>query len=646
MAATPIQLRHDTIANLGALATAEVGYDPATGVWWFGDSGNKRLRQLAPNAQAGASYAIVTSNFARVVIRSHGSSMGSTLAQAGTTGFESGWWCWVLNAGPGDLTITPTTSTIGGAATLVLTAGESASVVSDGTNYQVLIKDSSVDLAAHIAATAAHGATGAVVGTTNVQTLTNKTMTAPAIAGATLTGTIDASGATSVLVPTPSTAGQAANKSYVDAVINGLYWHAAVRLKTTGNITLSGEQSIDGQTTSADRVLVASQSTASQNGIYVSGAGAWTRADDMTAGSSAAGEAVFVQEGTANADTAWVCTNDEGSDVVGTNDLAFAQFNTGGVADGDKGDITVSTSGTVWTIDNDVVSNAKLRDSAAVSVIGRSANSTGDPADIAAGANDRVFRRVSDALDFGQLTVGMAPDQLWTYAKLQNVSATDRVLGRTSSGAGVVEEIATTGSGNVVRATSPTLTTPVLGTPSSGNLSSCTGKDWDKISEQTASNTASIDFTGLSSAYREYELVYSGVVPITDGAHLLLRTSTNNGSSYDSGASDYRWCGWAVLDNGGSGVGNSGGDTAIRLIQSVDNASTSMTGGVAVLLNPSAAQYFGVTNICSYWNSGGVTGFFNSQGQRVTAADVDAIRILFSTGNISTGTFTLYGRKS
>jgi hypothetical protein len=33
---------------------------------------------------------------------------------------------------------------------------------------------------------------------------------------------------------------------------------------------------------------------------------------------------------------------------------------------------------------------------------------------------------------------------------MQNVSATDKILGRVSSGAGVVEEIATTGTGNVV----------------------------------------------------------------------------------------------------------------------------------------------------------------------------------------------------
>ena len=45
-----------------------------------------------------------------------------------------------------------------------------------------------------------------------------------------------------------------------------------------------------------------------------------------------------------------------------------------------------------------------------------------------------------------------------TYSKIQQVSATDKILGRVSAGPGIVEEIATTGTGNVVRAVSPTFT--------------------------------------------------------------------------------------------------------------------------------------------------------------------------------------------
>ena len=78
----------------------------------------------------------------------------------------------------------------------------------------------------------------------------------------------------------------------------------------------------------------------------------------------------------------------------------------GGLADGDKGDITVSGGATVWTIDADAVGDAKIRNSIANSVIGRAANTTGDPADIAATADGQVLRLSGTTLGFG--TVGTA----------------------------------------------------------------------------------------------------------------------------------------------------------------------------------------------------------------------------------------------
>ncbi len=79
-----------------------------------------------------------------------------------------------------------------------------------------------------------------------------------------------------------------------------------------------------------------------------------------------------------------------------------------GVVDGDKGDITVSGSGATWTVDNNAITDAKLRDSAALSVIGRSANSTGDPADIAAASDGQVLRRSGTALGFGAVDLASA----------------------------------------------------------------------------------------------------------------------------------------------------------------------------------------------------------------------------------------------
>jgi len=70
------------------------------------------------------------------------------------------------------------------------------------------------------------------------------------------------------------------------------------------------------------------------------------------------------------------------------------------------GDVT--TSANVATISNNAVSNAKLRDSAATSVIGRSANSTGDPADIAASADGDVLRLAGTTLGFSQPSATVA----------------------------------------------------------------------------------------------------------------------------------------------------------------------------------------------------------------------------------------------
>jgi hypothetical protein len=99
-----------------------------------------------------------------------------------------------------------------------------------------------------------------------------------------------------------------------------------------------------------------------------------------------------------------------------------------------------------------------MADISAVSVWGRAANTVGKPAPIAAAANDTILRRTADQVTFGQLTVGMAPNDLWTYAKLQDVSATNRVLGRISSGAGDIEELTAADVGTLIAGITQTWT--------------------------------------------------------------------------------------------------------------------------------------------------------------------------------------------
>jgi hypothetical protein len=121
------------------------------------------------------------------------------------------------------------------------------------------------------------------------------------------------------------------------------------------------------------------------------------------------------------------------------------------------GDVTAAANSNSVTVNNNAITDVKLRDSGALSVIGRSANSSGDPADISAvAASGAVLRESGSTVGFGTVaTAGIADDAV-TFAKMQNIT-TDRLLGRDTTGTGDVEEIslgtslAFGGAGAIVR---------------------------------------------------------------------------------------------------------------------------------------------------------------------------------------------------
>ena len=220
---------------------------------------------------------------------------------------------------------------------------------------------------------------------TGSQTLTNKTLTAPVIEGGTIgnstavtlakidniqidANTISTNNSNGNLILSPNGTGAVnvpsgyesragfgndslVNKSYVDAVANGLDVKASVRVATTtnlagsynnsaGTITASsnGAISIDGVSLSVDdRVLVKDQTTQTQNGFYKvttvgSGSAAFvlTRTPDADAASELTGGAfTFVEEGTANADNGYVLTTN-GTPTLGTTNITFEQFSGAG----------------------------------------------------------------------------------------------------------------------------------------------------------------------------------------------------------------------------------------------------------------------------------------------------------------------------
>lgn len=187
---------------------------------------------------------------------------------------------------------------------------------------------------------------GVVVGTTDSQTLTNKTLSTGTVIDST---TLTLSGAnnatfslTALTAPRtytfPDSSDTLATQTYVDNAIQGLDVKRSVRVATTvaGTLATSFENgdTVDGVVLATnDRILIKNQATASENGIYiVQASGAPVRADDADnspVGEVTSGMFTFVEAGTANAGTGWVLTTSNPI-TLGVTNLAFGQFSSAG----------------------------------------------------------------------------------------------------------------------------------------------------------------------------------------------------------------------------------------------------------------------------------------------------------------------------
>lgn len=131
---------------------------------------------------------------------------------------------------------------------------------------------------------------------------------------------------TATVSTAPVSGNDVVNKTYLDYFAAGLSWKQPVLCATTTNITLSGLQAIDGVTVVAgDRVLVKSQSTNSQNGIYLASATAWSRSPDADTWNELVSAICFVEEGSTYAGTAWYCTAQAGG-TIGTTAVVWSNF--------------------------------------------------------------------------------------------------------------------------------------------------------------------------------------------------------------------------------------------------------------------------------------------------------------------------------
>lgn len=172
----------------------------------------------------------------------------------------------------------------------------------------------------------------------------------------------------------------------------------------------------------------------------------------------------------------------------------------GGVTDGDKGDIDVTGSGATWTVDtsaistikvaNDAITFAKMQNSAAdgLSVVGRSANSAGDFAEINAGTDGFVLRRSGTTLGFGTVATAGIADNAVNFDKFQDITG-NSVLARNAAGDGSVNQVALSSSNLLGRGSTGNISAITLGTNLSMSGSALNTTGHPTISGTPTANT-------------------------------------------------------------------------------------------------------------------------------------------------------------
>jgi hypothetical protein len=155
-----VQIYRGTLANLSALATTgkagvlawttdtnEIYVDAGSGSAGIGpgNAWQKIVNDVVSvNAQSGTSYTVLASDRGKLVTFTNASAVAVTLPVATGAGFPAGWYSEFENRGAGLVTITPTTSTVNGGASVTLSTNQSLKIISDGTNYFALLGKTSV----------------------------------------------------------------------------------------------------------------------------------------------------------------------------------------------------------------------------------------------------------------------------------------------------------------------------------------------------------------------------------------------------------------------------------------------------------------------------------------------------------------------
>ena len=300
---------------------------------------------------------------------------------------------------------------------------------------------------------------------------------------------LDMNGNSILHVATPVNPSDAATKSYVDTVAQGLTIKTACEAATTGNLsviavgsqvgktltaTSNGAFVVDGYTANTnDRILVKDQTNAVDNGIYTvtqTGSGITpfilTRATDFDNSTTvSSGDFTFINNGTVNASSGWVLSTPNPI-IVDTTPLTFTQFS--GAGEIIAGNGLTKTGNQLDVNPSDTSLAVHIGD----------INVARDPAGAIGLTASGLIVNVGNGLVISGNAITLVTPVSIANGGTNSSTALANGFLMASSGGAIVESAitsVTTGSGDVVLANSPTLITPNIGTPSTLVLTNATG---------------------------------------------------------------------------------------------------------------------------------------------------------------------------
>lgn len=160
------------------------------------------------------------------------------------------------------------------------------------------------------------------------------------------------------------------------------------------------------------------------------------------------------------------------------------------------------------------------------------------------------------------------------------------------------------------------------------------------ISKTTASNDAAVDIS-LTGGYSAYLIRVIGAVAASSTRQFHIRTSSDGGTSFDSGGSDYGWTYSALSPS--AATNNDSADSEIQVGFGNVGSGANDCCNIDVIICPAVSGRRTIMQFNLSAHAGGVMEWVSGAGARFDNTTVDAVRFLLNSGNIASGDFHLYG---